>query len=92
MNISRPAVSRMIERLAKQRFVRREEDPADRRRMTILVTPRAQAFLLRLQLVRSAEYAAASSDLSDQTRRRLFEALSKAPQELTKADSATRST
>jgi DNA-binding MarR family transcriptional regulator len=85
MALSLPSVSQMIERLAKLGFVRRVEDPQDRRRKMIEVTPRAKIFLERLRVVRSAEVAAGAADLSDATRRSLSDALSQALRELTAA-------
>jgi MarR family transcriptional regulator, organic hydroperoxide resistance regulator len=43
--LERPAVSKMLDRLQEQGWVRRVEDPADRRRWTLALTPAGQAKL-----------------------------------------------
>ncbi len=82
MNVSLPSVSQMIERLAKLALVRRIEDAEDRRRKTIEVTAKGEAFLARLKKVRSAEFAAGTESLSPATRRQLQGALARALKEL----------
>jgi DNA-binding MarR family transcriptional regulator len=85
MKISRPSVSQMIERLAKLGYVRRTEDPRDRRCKTIAATPKARRLLWRLKTVRAAEYSAGTAGLSSTTRRLLSEALVQALAELAAA-------
>ncbi len=83
MRISLPSISQMIERLVKLGLAQRIEDPGDRRRKTVRVTPKAKTFLTRLKAVRSAEYAASTADLSPPTRQVLTDALLQAMEELT---------
>jgi DNA-binding MarR family transcriptional regulator len=80
--MSPSSVSQMIERLVKLGFVRRVEDPDDRRQKTIVVTASARAFLTRLRAARSAEYAAGTEGLSPKTRRQLAAAVAQALKEL----------
>jgi DNA-binding MarR family transcriptional regulator len=51
------AVSQMIERLVQLGMLYRVEDPSDRRRKAISVTPRADTLLRKLKAARSADYA-----------------------------------
>jgi len=53
---SAAAASQMIERLVQQGLLHRAEDPLDRRRKAIAVTPRARTFLRKIEAARSAEY------------------------------------
>jgi DNA-binding MarR family transcriptional regulator len=82
MNLSLPSISQMIERLAQLGMLRRTEDPADRRRKTIEVTPKARRFLRELQAVRSQEFSAGAAALSPTTQQRLVAALERALTEL----------
>ena len=54
--VSAAALSQMVERLVRQDWLARSEDPIDRRRKTIRVTRRARALLRRLEAARSADY------------------------------------
>lgn len=82
MNLSLPSISQMLERLARLGMLRRIEDPADRRRKTIAVTPKARRFLRELQAVRSQEFSAGAAALSPATQQRLVAALERALTEL----------
>jgi DNA-binding MarR family transcriptional regulator len=68
---SLPAVSQMIERLVRQQYLARGEDPTDRRRKTLSATPAAQAVLLRLAAARAAEYGEGLAPLSAERLRAL---------------------
>ncbi|WAS90024.1 MarR family winged helix-turn-helix transcriptional regulator [Nannocystis punicea] len=86
MNLSLPSISQMIERLARLGLLRRTEDPADRRRKTIAVTPKARRFLRELQAVRSQEFSAGAAALSPATQKQLVAALARALTELDDAN------
>ena len=45
LNISKPAISRALDRLGELDFVRRKLDPVDRRSVLLLQTSAGQAFL-----------------------------------------------
>ena len=49
LNVSRPAVTRIVDRLAEFELVERQDDPYDRRRVLIRRTPRGGAFLRDLE-------------------------------------------
>ena len=49
LNISRPGVTRILDRLAEYDLVERQEDRDDRRRVLIRRTPRGAAFLRELE-------------------------------------------
>lgn len=82
MNLSLPSVSQMLERLVKLELVRRVEDPEDRRRKTIEVTPKAKRFLKELRDVRLEEFSAATARLSTATQQQLVAVLARALSEL----------
>lgn len=82
MNLSLPSVSQMLERLVKLELVRRVEDPEDRRRKTIEVTPKAKRFLKELRDVRLEEFSAATARLSTATQQQLVAILAQALSEL----------
>lgn len=88
MNLSLPSISQMIERLARLGMLRRIEDPADRRRKTIEVTPKARRFLRELQTVRSQEFSAGAGALSSAAQQQLVAALDRALTELDADQSA----
>ena len=71
LKVSGPAVSQMIERLVKQGLLRRSEDPADRRRKAIVVTPRARTLLRKLEATRSADYERGLASVSPELRTQL---------------------
>jgi DNA-binding MarR family transcriptional regulator len=82
MNLSLPSMSQMLERLVKLELLERSEDPLDRRRKTIELTPRAKKFLRELRAVRSEEFAAGTARLSAATRDELARVLARAIDEL----------
>ena len=53
LNISRPGVTRIIDRLAEYDLVEREEDRADRRRVLIRRTPHGDSFMRELNEIAS---------------------------------------
>jgi DNA-binding MarR family transcriptional regulator len=61
---SAAALSQMIERLVQQGWVRRAEDPSDRRRKTVQLTSGALALLRKLKAARSSDYEIGLSPLS----------------------------
>jgi len=81
-SLSLSSVSQMIERLVKLGFLRRSEDPEDRRRKTICATPKAKTFLDRLKALRAEEFAAGAAFLSGETRDILKSAIARALREL----------
>lgn len=82
MNLSRPSASQMIERLVQAGMVARVDDPHDRRKKTITLTPKAKTFLTKFQSIRIEEFEASTESLSKSTRRRLKAVISEALQEL----------
>jgi len=82
---SAAALSQMIERLVQQGLLRRAEDPVDRRRKAIGVTPRARALLRKLEAARSADYALGLAPLSREVRAELAAVLERAVAEIENA-------
>lgn len=82
MRISPSSASQMIERLVKIGFLTRRESSDDRRAKTLTVSPKGRAFLKRLQVVRSKEFAAGTEALSSATRERLIQVITQCLTEL----------
>ena len=80
--MSLPSVSQMVDRLVRLNLVARAEDPTDRRRKTVSVTPKGRILLARLSALRSSEYRAGAAGLSAATRARLTGALVEALRDL----------
>lgn len=76
--MSMPSASQMVGRLARRGFVRRVHDAKDRRRVLILVTPKARKFVVGFSAVRRAELRSAVAPLDPRTRRMLRDALAAA--------------
>jgi DNA-binding MarR family transcriptional regulator len=51
LNVSKPAITRALDRLGELDLARRKVDPADRRSVLVQRTPHGSAFLLDLQKV-----------------------------------------
>lgn len=65
LNISKPAVSRALDRLGELGYIRRERDEMDRRNVLVRPTPDGANFLLAFsEMIRSAEGRVAQ--ISDQ--------------------------
>ncbi len=82
MQMSLPAMSQMLDRLARLGYVTRGEDANDRRRKLLTVTPTGKALMKRLERGRAAEYESGVSHLSSKTRSLLAAALQSALAEL----------
>jgi DNA-binding MarR family transcriptional regulator len=82
---SSAALSQMIERLAGQGLLDRAEDPADRRRKTIRITPQARALLRKIESARSEDYERGLNALSRELREELAAMLQRVAQEIESA-------
>jgi DNA-binding MarR family transcriptional regulator len=82
LNMSASAVSQMLDRLFQLELVRRTEDPDDRRRRRITVTPKAKWLVRRLARARSTEYRDGVSKLSPGVQKELATVLARAVKEL----------
>lgn len=51
LNVSKPAITRALDRLAELDFARRKVDPADRRSVIVQRTPKGSAFLRELRTI-----------------------------------------
>ena len=72
---SLPAASQMIERLVRQGLLVRAEDPGDRRRRALAVTPRGRRLLAQVAAARAAEYGESLAGLPPALLRALADAL-----------------
>jgi DNA-binding MarR family transcriptional regulator len=82
---SSAALSQMVERLVGQGLLDRTEDPADRRRKAIRLTPRARALLRKIEQVRSQDYELGLSSLSQELREELAVTLQRVAAEIESA-------
>jgi len=87
---SAPALSQMIDRLVRQGWLDRAEDPADRRRKTIRVTPQGRDLLRNVETARSADFALSLSAVSKELRAQLATVLERAIAEVESARSCPR--
>jgi DNA-binding MarR family transcriptional regulator len=81
-NATVAAMSQMIERLVQQQWLYRAEDPVDRRRKAIAATPRARAFLRKLEAARSAEYELGLACVGPELRAQMAMLLTRAAAEI----------
>jgi DNA-binding MarR family transcriptional regulator len=79
---SMPALSQMVDRLAQQGWLKRAEDPIDRRRKLIRLTPRARALLRKLKLARSADYELGLMSVSREVRSQMVALIERAAGEI----------
>lgn len=68
LGVSMPAASELVDRLAERGFVRREDDPADRRRVLVAATPEAERIGADLADLRRAQVARALALLPPEER------------------------
>jgi DNA-binding MarR family transcriptional regulator len=73
-----PALSQMIDRLVQQGLLDRAEDPVDRRRKAIRVTPQARALLRKLEAARSADFELGLMSVSLDVRAQMVAVLERA--------------
>lgn len=65
LDISKPAVSRALDSLAKKGYVSREKDPADKRASLVLLTQKARAIAPQLEQVYNEVFSIASQGVSE---------------------------
>ncbi len=58
LNVSKPAITRALDRLTELDFVRRKVDPADRRSVLVQRTPKGSAFLRETRNIMTEALAA----------------------------------
>jgi len=88
---SAPALSQMIDRLVRQGWLDRAEDPADRRRKAIRVSPQGRDLLRNVETARSADFALGLSPVSEELRAQLAMVLERAVVEVEAARPRPRS-
>jgi DNA-binding MarR family transcriptional regulator len=62
LNVSKPAITRALDRLSELDFVRRKVDPSDRRSVLVQRTPKGAAFLRETRNIMSEAFAANRSE------------------------------
>jgi len=87
---SAPAASQMIERLFRQGLLRRIEDPSDRRRKVISLSPAARSLLRKLEAARAADYELGLATLGADLKSAMAALLRQAADELQGAPSSAR--
>ena len=65
LHLGRPATSTLVEQLVRLALVARMEDPTDRRRTLVSLTPEGTAFITRLRQGRDNKMHALLSELAD---------------------------
>ena len=80
--LSQPATSQLLDRLVHERLVDRTEDPGDRRRKRLAITPRGARLVTRLADAKSRGLDHAANSLSPQVRERLASVLQEALHQL----------
>lgn len=75
MHITTATMTSVLDTLERKGYIRRQPDPADRRRVLVDITPQAQALLDRILPEIQQLVTAALSPLGDQTLHALLEAL-----------------
>jgi DNA-binding MarR family transcriptional regulator len=92
VGVSMPAASELVDRLVEAGMVERASDPADRRRVMLRLTPRAERFTTELRAMRRAQLRSALARLEPGERpafvrslRALVEALAEDREEATAA-------
>jgi DNA-binding MarR family transcriptional regulator len=73
-----PALSQMIDRLVRQGWLDRAEDPADRRRKSIRIKPQGRDLLRNVETARSADFALGLNAVSKELRAQLATVLERA--------------
>ena len=71
LNVSRPAISRALDRLAQLELVRRKPDPVDRRSVLIQRTPAGNGFLRELRAIMNTAAAPKSPPKQTKAGRRM---------------------
>jgi DNA-binding MarR family transcriptional regulator len=77
-SVSIPALSQMTDRLVRQGWLDRAEDPADRRRKAIRVTAQARGLLRNVETARAADFDLGLSSVSEELRAQLATVLERA--------------
>ncbi|MGD1147507.1 MAG: MarR family transcriptional regulator [Thermoanaerobaculaceae bacterium] len=82
LHLSQPATSQLLDRLVHEGLVDRTEDPGDRRRKRLAITPRGARLVTRLAEAKSRGLDHAANRLSPQVRKRLASVLQEALRQL----------
>ncbi|HVN75141.1 MAG TPA: MarR family transcriptional regulator [Thermoanaerobaculaceae bacterium] len=82
LHLSQPATSQLIDRLVEEGLVDRTEDPGDRRRKRLAITPRGDRLVTRLIDAKSRGLDHAAGRLSPALRRRLAAVIQEALRQL----------
>lgn len=90
--VTRATMTGLIDTLERDGFVKREPDPADRRMMTVQLTPKAEEFLRRYLPTHFRITSAIMSVLSETERKTLVRLLVKVQQQAATLSTATRPT
>jgi DNA-binding MarR family transcriptional regulator len=64
LNVSKPAITRALDRLTELDFVRRKVDPADRRSVLVQRTPKGAAFLRETRHIMTEAFSANRTEAS----------------------------
>lgn len=84
LHMDTPTASRVVAALVRQKYVRSEEDPEDRRRARIVVTPRGRALADKLQSIAAQMRSAVEAPLTVNERETLRNLLRKSLQHVSR--------
>jgi DNA-binding MarR family transcriptional regulator len=73
--VTLPAVTHIVDRLEKKRFVQREDDPVDRRAYLLELTPRGRTVVDELQAIRIRSLEGVLARIRPDDRRRIIAGL-----------------
>ncbi len=91
LHLSQPATSQLVDQLVQERLVDRAEDPGDRRRKRLAITPRGVRLITRLIEAKSRGLDHAAARLTPRARIDLATALEEALRQLQGAGAAAGS-
>ena len=74
-NVAQPAVSKSVDNLIKQNFLRRDPHPTDRRQIKLSLTPKGQAMTRRVRLKAAEKYVNAIKKLSPADHQKMVEGI-----------------
>lgn len=90
--VTRATMTGLIDTLERDGFVKREPDPKDRRRMSVLPTPAGERFINRFMPVHFQSIASIMSPLSETERKTLVRLLGKIEQQAFRLKSGGKGT
>jgi DNA-binding MarR family transcriptional regulator len=73
--VAQPAMSKLVDRLIRLDFIRRDPHPTDRRRIKLSLTPKGCAMTRRVRLKAAEKYVSAIKNLSAKDRKKMTDGI-----------------